>query len=243
MTLSFSRTIRGLAVLIVLSGLALSTQAQPEPGKVDRWSEAQANAWYAQQPWPVGADFLPSTAINELEMWQADTYDPVTIDRELGWAEAIGMNTMRVFLHNLLWDQDPKGFQHHLDNFLAIAARHHIRPVFVLFDSCWESNPKLGPQHPPIPGVHNSGWVQAPGAAILNDPSQYPRLEGYVEGVVGASPRTRAFWPGTCGTSRTTITAKATPSPTGTRATAPRSFSSCCPRCLTGRGPRIQRSL
>jgi len=96
------------------------------------------------------------------------------------------MNTMRVFLHNLLWDQDPKGFQQRIDNFLAIAARHHIRPVFVLFDSCWEPNPKLGPQHPPIPGVHNSGWVQAPGAAILNDPSQYPRLEGYVEGVVGA---------------------------------------------------------
>ena len=186
MTLSFSRGIRGIAVLIVLSGLALGAHAQPEPGKVDRWSEARANAWYAQQPWPVGADFLPSTAINELEMWQADTYDPATIDRELGWAEAIGMNTMRVFLHNLLWDQDPKGFQQRIDNFLAIAARHHIRPVFVLFDSCWEPNPKLGPQHPPIPGVHNSGWVQAPGAAILNDPSQYPRLEGYVEGVVGA---------------------------------------------------------
>ena len=145
-----------------------------------RWSEAQANAWYGQQPWPVGADFLPSTAINELEMWQADTYDPVTIDRELGWAQAIGMNTMRVFLHNLLWDQDPKGFEHRIDDFLAIAARHHIRPVFVLFDSCWEPHPKLGPQHPPIPGVHNSGWVQAPGAESLSDPAQVPRLESYV---------------------------------------------------------------
>jgi len=186
MTLSFPRAFRGLAALTILCGLVLSSQAQPGPGKIDRWSEARANAWYAQQPWPVGADFLPSTAINELEMWQADTYDAATIDRELGWAEAIGMNTMRVFLHNMLWDQDPKGFQHRMDDFLTIAARHHIRPVFVLFDSCWEPNPKLGPQHPPIPGVHNSGWVQAPGAAILNDPSQYPRLEGYVEGVVSA---------------------------------------------------------
>ena len=128
------------------------------------------NAWYAAQPWPVGANFLPSTAINELEMWQADTFDPVTIDRELGWAEGIGMNTMRVFLHNLLWEQDPKGFEQRIDTFLTIAARHHIRPVFVLFDSCWEPFPKLGPQHPPIPGVHNSGWVQAPGAAVLADP-------------------------------------------------------------------------
>ena len=79
-----------------------------------------------------------------------------------------------------------QGFQQRIDNFSTIAARHHIRPVFVLFDSCWEPFPKLGPQHPPIPGVHNSGWVQAPGAAMLNDPSQYPRLEGYVKGIVGA---------------------------------------------------------
>jgi GH35 family endo-1,4-beta-xylanase len=119
-------------------------------------------------------------------MWQAETYDPVTIDRELGWAEAIGMNTMRVFLHNLVWEQDPKAFQQRMDGFLSIAARHHIRPVFVLFDSCWDPHPKLGPQHPPIPGVHNSGWVQAPGTEILSDPAQFPRLESYVKGVVGA---------------------------------------------------------
>jgi hypothetical protein len=119
-------------------------------------------------------------------MWQADTFDPTTIDRELGWAAGIGMNTMRVFLHNLLWEQDPQGFQQRIDAFLIIAARHHIRPVFVLFDSCWEPFPKLGPQHPPIPGVHNSGWVQAPGAAVLADPAQYPRLESYVKGIVGA---------------------------------------------------------
>jgi hypothetical protein len=152
----------------------------------ERWTEAQANAWYAAQPWPVGADFLPSTAINELEMWQGDTFDPVTIDRELGWAEGIGMNTMRVFLHNLVWEQDPERFRKRMDAFLTIAVRHHIRPMFVLFDSCWDPFPKLGPQHPPIPGVHNSGWVQAPGTAILADPAEYPRLEAYVKGVVGA---------------------------------------------------------
>ncbi|MGD0910454.1 MAG: 1,4-beta-xylanase [Terracidiphilus sp.] len=167
-----------LAALFVIALPCLHSQ--------DRWTEAQANAWYAAQPWPVGANFLPSTAINELEMWQADTFDPTTIDRELGWAEGIGMNTMRVFLHNLLWEQDPEGFKKRIDIFLTIAARHHIRPIFVLFDSCWEPYPKLGPQHPPIPGVHNSGWVQAPGAAVLADPAQYPKLKEYVVGVVGA---------------------------------------------------------
>lgn len=151
-----------------------------------RWSERQANAWYAQQPWPVGANFLPSTAINQLEMWQADTFDTVTIDRELGWAEAIGMNTMRVFLHNLLWEQDPKGFTQRIDTFLTIASRHHIRPIFVLLDSCWDPHPKLGPQHHPIPGVHNSGWVEAPGAEVLSNTAEYPALGRYVKGVMGA---------------------------------------------------------
>jgi hypothetical protein len=169
-----------LAVVLLLTATTCNPRAQ------QRWTEAQANAWYQAQPWPVGANFLPSTAINELEMWQADTFDQATIDRELGWAEGLGMNTMRVFLHNLLWEQDPDGFKRRIDTFLTIAARHHIRPVFVLFDSCWEPFPKLGPQHPPIPGVHNSGWVQAPGAAILADPAQYPKLEQYVKGVVGA---------------------------------------------------------
>ena len=132
-----------------------------------RWSEMQAAGWYDQQPWRVGSNYVPATAINQLEMWQADTFDPGTIDKELGWAQALGMDTMRVFLHNLLWEQDAKGFVKRIDTFLAIAAKHGIKPVFVLFDSCWDPEPHLGPQHPPIPGVHNSGWVQAPGRARL----------------------------------------------------------------------------
>jgi hypothetical protein len=93
---------------------------------------------------------------------------------------------MRVFLHDLLWQQDASGFTKRIDSFLSIASKHHIRPIFVLFDSCWDPFPKLGPQHPPIPGVHNSGWVQSPGAEALRDPAQYSRLRGYVHGVVGA---------------------------------------------------------
>jgi hypothetical protein len=155
-------------------------------GKTARWPEQKANAWYAQQPWLVGSNYVPKSAINQLEMWQEATFDPVEIDTEFTWAEAMGMNTMRVFLHDLLWQQDAAGFQKRIDQFLTIASRHHIRPVFVVFDSCWDPLPHLGPQHPPVPGVHNSGWVQSPGAAALGDPKQYPRLEAYVKGVIGA---------------------------------------------------------
>jgi hypothetical protein len=156
------------------------------PAHAQRWTPEEANHWYQQQPWLVGSNFIPADAINQLEMWQAETFDPAEIDKELGWAESLGMNTMRVFLHDLLWKQDPAGFQKRVDQFLTICARHHIRPIFVLFDSCWEAHPKLGPQHPPIPGVHNSGWVQSPGADASADPAQQARLKAYVQGIVGA---------------------------------------------------------
>jgi hypothetical protein len=170
-----------LYVMLLVFLLPVSVHADTQ-----RWSESRANAWYAEQPWLVGSNYVPVNAINQLEMWQADTFDPQEIDKEFGWAEDLGMNTMRVFLHDLLWQQDAPGFQRRIDTFLKIADKHHIRPLFVLFDSCWEPVPKLGPQHPPIPGVHNSGWVQSPGEPALQDASQYPRLKAYVEGIMGA---------------------------------------------------------
>ncbi len=166
-----------------------STIAPPAEARTARWTEKQASDWYAAQPWYVGSNYIPSNAINELEMWQAATFDPKRIDVEFGWAESIGLNAMRVFLHDLVWQQDPAGFQKRIDTFLAIAAKHHIKILFVLFDSCWDPNPQLGPQRAPRPGVHNSGWVQSPGAKALEDPAQYPRLEAYVKGVVGAFAR------------------------------------------------------
>jgi Glycosyl hydrolase family 10 len=169
------------SLVLVIALLSTSISAQ-----TPRWSEQKANDWYAQQPWLVGSNYIPKSAINELEMWQESTFDPAQIDKELGWAEAMGMNTMRVFFHDLLWQQDAPGFRERIDQFLTIASRHHIRPLLVLFDSCWDPLPQLGPQHAPVPGVHNSGWVQSPGAKALDDPSQYPRLKEYVQGVVGA---------------------------------------------------------
>lgn len=134
----------------------------------------------------MGANYIPSDAINQFEMFQAATFNPEINDRELGLAEGIGMNTMRVFLQDQLWQQDPKGFTKRLDAFLTIAAEHHIKPMLVLFDSCWESDPHPGPQHPPIPGVHNSGWVQSPGGPELSNSAYEPKLREYVIGVVSA---------------------------------------------------------
>jgi hypothetical protein len=171
--------LRIASLLALLAITAFDCQAQ-------RWSEQRAREWYARQPWLAGANYIPATAINQLEMWQAATFDPATIDRELGWAHDIGMNTMRVFLHDLLWQQDAPGFQRRLGQFLEIASRRGIKPMLVLFDSCWDPFPQPGKQRAPKPGIHNSGWVQSPGAKALSDPAHQRRLEAYVRGVIGA---------------------------------------------------------
>lgn len=159
-----------------------------------RWSADKANEWYKKQGWRVGADFLPSTAINQLEMWQSETFDTATISKELGWAARIGMNVMRVYLHDLAWKADPKGFKSRMDIFLAIADRKGIKILFTIFDDCWNPDPKIGKQPEPKPGIHNSGWVRSPSAAVHNDPSQWEYLEQYVKDVLTSFKNDPRVW-------------------------------------------------
>ncbi|MGB5497321.1 MAG: 1,4-beta-xylanase [Maribacter sp.] len=149
-----------------------------------QWSKEKSWEWYDKQPWLVGTNFNPSTSINQLEFWQSATFDPKTIDRELGWSADLGMNIHRVYLHNLLWQQDSLGFLKRLDTYLSLAEKHKIKTMFVLLDDVWHPVPKLGKQPDPIPHLHNSGWVQAPGAAILGDTTRHKELEGYIKGVI-----------------------------------------------------------
>jgi len=151
-----------------------------------RWDSDKANVWYSNQPWLVGCNFVPSTAVNQLEMWQAETFDVATIERELRWAAGLGMNTVRVFLHDLAWETDAAGFKSRLERFLSVAAQLGIRPIIVLFDDCGSARPQAGKQPEPRPGIHNSGWLQSPGSAIVNDPAAWRRLEAYVQDVVNA---------------------------------------------------------
>ncbi len=151
-----------------------------------QWSVEKANAWYADQPWLIGANFNPSNAINQLEMWQAETWSPELIDKELGWAADLGMNTMRVYLHDIPYRTDAEGYKSRLDEFLAICQKHNIKPMFVIFDSVWDPNPKAGKQPEPTKGLHNSGWVQSPGAEYLTDKSKWTELEEYVVWLIGS---------------------------------------------------------
>jgi hypothetical protein len=168
---------------LVAAGAVLlqAPAASAEPG---RWSPDRAQRWYRAQDRLVGANFITSDSINQLEMFQPDTYDAARIDAEMRIAGLIGLNTVRVFLHDQLWTQDRAGFQLRLAQLVGCAARYGIKPLFVLFDSCWDPLPRLGPQHAPRPGVHNSGWVQSPGAERLGDPSYTRVMRDYVLGVI-----------------------------------------------------------
>ncbi|MGH2565031.1 MAG: 1,4-beta-xylanase, partial [Ginsengibacter sp.] len=148
------------------------------------WSKEKANAWYAVHQWIIGSDYITANAVNQLEMWQATTFDSAENDKELGYAENIGFNTMRVFLHSVAWKEDNEGFKKRINTFLNIADKHHIQIMFVFFDDCWNKVPHTGTQPTPKPGIHNSGWVQDPGQPASMDTSNFPELELYVKDVL-----------------------------------------------------------
>ncbi|WP_297595286.1 cellulase family glycosylhydrolase [Mycobacterium sp.] len=170
--------------LLLAASAAVTRVPRAFAEEAGRWSPDRANRWYQAQGWLVGANYIPASAINQFEMFQADTFDPRRIDTELGWAQFYGHNTARVFLHDQLWAADQRGFQTRLGQFVDIAARHRIKPLFVFFDSCWDPQPRAGRQRAPRPGVHNSGWAQSPGAERLGDPRYVPVMRDYVTAVM-----------------------------------------------------------
>ena len=94
---------------------------------------------------------------------------------------------MRVFLHDLLWQQDAAGFHNASTHSSTIAAKHHIKLLFVLFDSVLGSKSRNSASSAPhAPASTIPDGCKAPARKRLQDPSQYPRLEAYVKGVVGA---------------------------------------------------------
>ncbi len=149
-----------------------------------RWSKKRANEWYNRHPWLVGCNFIPSTAVNQLEMWQADTFDADTIDRELGFAAELGMNSVRVYLHDLVWRDDAEGFKNRIYQFLDLANNHGIITMFVFFDDCWQPAAYPGKQPEPILGAHNHRWVNSPGQKAAIDPVQEERLKKYIQDIV-----------------------------------------------------------
>ncbi len=175
-----------MAVLIpAIAGHAPAAPADPVPGQ---WTEQAAADWYQKQPWLFGFNFVPSSAVNDTEIWQKETFDPATIDRELAWAEGLGYNSCRIFVQYIVWKADPEGLKQRFTRFLEIAAKHKLSVMPVLFDDCaFDANrdPYLGKQDDPVPGTSNARWVPSPGLKLVTDKTAWPDLEKYVVDMVG----------------------------------------------------------
>lgn len=56
-----------------------------------------------------------------------------------------------------------------IQKFLVVAKKHKQHMIPVLFDDCWNPQYHSGKQPDPIPGIHNSQWVQCPGDVAVSD--------------------------------------------------------------------------
>ncbi len=192
--------ILGIAVSLIscccAEGLARKDEVVNSSAK--QWSQEKAWRWYKNIGPIRGCNYLPRTAVNMTEMWQEDTFDPETIDQELGWAERAGYNSVRVFLQYLVWQDDANGLKKRIDKFLAIADKHNIGTMLIFFCDCSFAGkePYLGKQDAPISGVHNSQWVPSPGLKRVTDRSCWPDFEKYVKDIVGSfgSDRRVLIW-------------------------------------------------
>ena len=154
-------------------------------GSGERWTPERAAAWRREAGWLIGCNYLPAYAANQIEMWSGATFDPASIDREIADAASLGFNALRVYLHDLAFAEDTSGFLARFDRLLGLAAGRGLRIIPVIFDSVWNPSPPAGRQPEPKPGVHNAGWVQSPGVAVLRTPARFAALEDYVRAVVG----------------------------------------------------------
>ena len=147
----------------------------------DRWSLERAGKLEQRLAAVRGCNYIPRDCVNTTQMWE--DFAPQTIEQELAWAEDIGLNSVRIFLQYVVYAQDPRAFVFKMEHFLAIAERHGLSTMFVLFDDCWGPEPTLGQQPPPIPGVHNGRWISCPGANRKKR-EHWSHLEHYVRDLI-----------------------------------------------------------
>lgn len=172
--------------MVMATILALASCTQPADN-AQQWSQQRVNQWYDQLPWLAGCDYIPATAINQIEMWSDSTWDAPQIEKELTWAQELGFNTLRVYLSSVVWHADSTGMKRRMGQFLDICHHHGIRPMFVFLDDCWNAEAHYGPQPAPKPGIHNSGWVQDPSVSLRADTTMlYSTLKAYVQDILKA---------------------------------------------------------
>jgi hypothetical protein len=89
---------------------------------------------------------------------------------------------MRVFLHIAPYMRNRDQYIKDIFSFLAVAKSRGVHIVPVLFDDCWKETWNDGQQPDPVPGLHNSQWVQCPGKVEIDEAI----LKNYVVDIIGS---------------------------------------------------------
>ena len=129
-----------------------------------------------------GIEYTPSPSGNQLWWYEYDKYEPL-VKFELSNAVAqYGFTTLRVFLHNMLYDAAPKQLIASMHKFLTLCKSLGIRPGFTFFDDCWNHSGATIPDScVPVKGRHNGCWMASPQD---NERQNFTRHEKYVTDIV-----------------------------------------------------------
>ncbi len=164
--------------LIVLTALCAAVDAQL----------TRADDVYQSEPKPptngrVGANYTPAYAVNQIQFWH--DFRAQVVERELAAARRyFGISTLRVYLHNINFDEEAEVFLANIERFLTICDRHGIKPGFVFFDDCHRDNGIFldGPTTA-VKGYHNGRWAWCP-QKRQRDPEDLEKFKPYVQEVI-----------------------------------------------------------
>jgi len=140
-----------------------------------------------------GANYIASYARNAAEVWSK--FDPEILDRELGYAQSLGLNSVRVWLDYWPYEADPTLMLSRLEHFLKLCDKHELQVMLVLFDSCATKTEEQLQKKEQTVDPHWKHWAANPGYRYL-DPEHWKPLEAYVKAIVGAhlnDPRVQAW--------------------------------------------------
>ena len=161
------------------------------------WTKERAWEWYNAQPWIRGCNYMPASAANRVDQWQALGAEErfAEVERELALAEKVGFNTLRLIVEHQgfgVWLADPDGFRARFERYLQILAKHKLRAIVVLGNDCsrpkelWEL-PKPGVQKYDV-GYHGGRRVtqhgslpNAVGYTTVDDPALRPKFYAMCE--------------------------------------------------------------
>ena len=101
--------------LVVFGGAVALSALNALAARQGPWTKEKAWEWYNAQPWIRGCNYMPASAANRVDQWQALGAEErfAEVERELALAEKIGFNTLRLIVEHQgfgVWLADHDGF-------------------------------------------------------------------------------------------------------------------------------------